>query len=144
MSAVTGDLTNEQSRTDQHTAEAYVERFFDAVVAAQEVHAAYLGDRLGWYRALAAGEPLTSTELAERTGCAERYAREWLEHQAVCGVLLVDDQAKPALERRFALPPGHAEVLADELSPNHVLPLARFVAGVGKHLDAMLSAYRGG
>jgi SAM-dependent methyltransferase len=35
-------------------------------------------------------------------------------------------------------------VLADELSPNHVLPLARFVGGLGKHLDAMVAAYRGG
>ena len=59
-------------------------------------------------------------------------------------MLLVDDPTKPAGERRFTLPAGHAEVLADEVSPNHVLPLARFVGGVGKHLDAMVSAYRDG
>ncbi len=137
-------VTTTPGTTEQFTAEAYAERLFNAVLAAQEVQAAYLGDRLGWYRALAAGEPLTSAELAERTGTAERYAREWLEHQAVCGVLVVEDQSKPACERRFSLPPGHAEVLTDELSPNHVLPFARFVVGLGKHLDAMLSAYRGG
>jgi hypothetical protein len=56
------------------SAEAFGERLFGAVIQAQLVQAAYLGDRLGFYRALAA-EPLTSPELAARTGTAERYAR---------------------------------------------------------------------
>ena len=125
------------------TAEAFGERLFGAVLGAQLVQAAYLGDRLGYYRALAA-EPLASTELAARTGTAERYAREWLEHQAVAGVLTVDDPAAAPAERRFRLPAGHAEVLTDVLSPNHVLPVARMVAGLGQHLDALVGAYRSG
>ena len=126
------------------TAEAFGERLFGAVLGAQLVQAAYLGDRLGYYRALAAGEPLTSVELAARTGTAERYAREWLEHQAVAGVLTVDDPAAAPAERRYGLPAGHAEVLTDVLSPNHVLPVARMVAGLGQHLDALVGAYRSG
>src|SRR5918997_6792965 len=102
-----------------------------------------LGDRLGYYRVLAA-EPLTPSELAARTGTAERYAREWLEHQAVSGVLTVDDPTAAPAERRFRLPPGHAEVLTDVLSPNHVLPLARMVGGIGRHLDGLVGAYRSG
>jgi SAM-dependent methyltransferase len=125
------------------TAEEFGERLFGAVLGAQLVQAAYLGDRLGYYRALAA-EPLTPPELAARTGTAERYAREWLEHQAVAGVLTVDDPAAAPAERRFRLPAGHAEVLTDVLSPNHVLPLARFAAGAGLHLDALVGAYRSG
>src|SRR5688500_14193431 len=102
------------------TAEEFGERLFGAVLGAQLVQAAYLGDRLGYYRVLAA-EPLTAPELAVRTGTAERYAREWLEHQAVAGVLTVDDPAAAPTERRFRPPAGHAEVLTDVLSPNHVL-----------------------
>ena len=68
------------------TAEQFAERLFGAVLGAQLVQAVDLGDRLGWYRALRGGDALTSAELAARTGTAERYAREWLEHQAVCGV----------------------------------------------------------
>jgi SAM-dependent methyltransferase len=119
------------------TAEDFSERLFGAVLGAQFVQAAYLGDRLGYYRALATGDALTPDELAGRTGTAPRYAREWLEHQAVCGVLTVEDD-------RFHLPPGPAEVLTDELSPNHVLPLARMMAGVGRHMDALVGAYRSG
>src|SRR5918992_6295362 len=97
------------------TAEEFGERLFDAVLGAQFVQAAYLGDRLGYYRVLAA-EPLTAPELAARTGTAERYAREWLEHQAVAGVLTVNDLAAAPAERRFRLPASHAEVLTDVLS----------------------------
>jgi SAM-dependent methyltransferase len=125
------------------TAEEFGERLFDAVLGAQLVQAAYLGDRLGYYRALTAG-PLTPAELAARTGTAERYAREWLEHQAVAGVLTVAGGAAAPGERRYRLPAGHAEVLTDALSPNHVLPLARMVGGLGQHLDALVHAYRSG
>jgi SAM-dependent methyltransferase len=124
------------------TAEEFGERLFGAVLGAQLVQAAYLGDRLGYYRALT-DSSLTPGELAARTGSSERYAHEWLEHQAVAGVLAVTDGAIPG-ERRYRLPAGHAEVLTDVLSPNHVLPLARMVAGLGQHLDALVHAYRSG
>jgi 2-polyprenyl-3-methyl-5-hydroxy-6-metoxy-1,4-benzoquinol methylase len=136
-------ITDPTATASGPTAEAFGERLFDALLGAQLVQAAYLGDRLGFYRALAA-DALTPPELAARTGTAERYAREWLEHQAVAGVLTVDNATAAAHERRFRLPPGHAEVLTDVLSPNHVLPLARMVAGVGQHMDALVGAYRSG
>ncbi len=120
------------------TAEQFSERLFGAVLGLQFAQAAYLGDRLGYYRALATDGPLTPAGLATRTATAERYAREWLEHQAVCGVLTVDD------DHRFRLPPGAAEVLTDELSPHHVLPLARVGVGFGQHMDALVGAYRSG
>jgi hypothetical protein len=43
---------------------------------------AYVGDRLGLWEALATSGAVTSTELAGRTGLAERYLREWLAAQA--------------------------------------------------------------
>jgi SAM-dependent methyltransferase len=125
------------------SAEEFGERLFGAVLGAQLVQAAYLGDRLGYYRALATG-PLTSAGLAARTGTAERYTREWLEHQAVAGVLTVDEPGAATSDRRYRLPDGHAEVLTDVLSPNHVLPLARLAAGLGLHLDELADAYRSG
>ena len=126
-----------------HTTDALVERLFNAVLATMDVQAAYLGERLGWYRALAEGGPLTSAELAARTGTAERYAREWLEQQAVTGFLTCDDEPDGA-QRRYTLPDGHVEPLTDVLSPNFVLPLAKFVAAAGKQLDALAQAYRTG
>ncbi|HEX6312411.1 MAG TPA: methyltransferase domain-containing protein [Acidimicrobiia bacterium] len=126
------------------SADAFAERVFAAVLGAQDVHAIYLGDRLGWYRALAEHGPLTSVELAERTASNERYAREWLEHQAVGGYVTVDDVDAAATERRYTLPEGHAEVLTDEDSLTFLAPLARFIGGVGFHLDKIAAAYRDG
>ncbi len=127
------------------TAEAFAERLVGSLIGAQELIAVYLGERLGWYRALAAAPGgLTSGELADRTASAERYAREWLEQQAVAGIVTVDDVALAATERRYALPAGHAEVLTDELSLNHVAPLARIVGAVGRHIDDLVDAYRTG
>jgi SAM-dependent methyltransferase len=74
----------------------------------------YLGDRLGLYRALAVGEPVTSDELARRTGLHERWLREWLRGQAVSG--LVDYRG----HGRFALSPEAVLVLAEERSPAFV------------------------
>ncbi|HET6954647.1 MAG TPA: class I SAM-dependent methyltransferase [Acidimicrobiales bacterium] len=125
-------------------ADAFAERVFGLVLGAQQVQAIELGDRLGWYRALAEAGPLTSTELAARTASAERYAREWLEHQAVCGIVTVDDVAAAPAERRFALPAAHAAVLADPDSLTYLTPLARFVGASGLAIDKLAEAYRTG
>jgi 2-polyprenyl-3-methyl-5-hydroxy-6-metoxy-1,4-benzoquinol methylase len=71
----------------------------------------HLGDRLGLYRALAGAGPLTSEEVARRTGLHERWVREWLRGQATAR--LVDYSG----DGRFALSPEAAMVLADERSP---------------------------
>jgi hypothetical protein len=51
---------------------------------------ARMGDRLGLYKALDDKGPMTSKELAKEAGIAERYAREWLSHQAASGYLDYD------------------------------------------------------
>lgn len=122
----------------------FVERVSAAILGAQEVQAMYLGDRLGWYRALADRGPLTSVELAAATGSDERYAREWLEHQAAAAYLTVDDVQAGPQERRFALPAAHATVLTDEDSLAYLAPLARAVAGFGRSVGELAEAYRTG
>lgn len=126
------------------TAGEVAERIFSAVLGATEIQAIYFGDRLGWYQALAARGPLSSVELAEATDSSERYAREWLEHQAVSGYLTVDDADAAPTARRYAIPTGYAEVLTDADSLNYLAPLARFVGGAGKQLGALVDAYRTG
>ena len=49
----------------------------------------HLGDKLGLFRALAASDaPLTTAELAERAGLAERWVREWAYNQAAARIAL--------------------------------------------------------
>ena len=48
---------------------------------------AYIGDRLGIFRVMANGTPMTSQQLAERTRLNERYLREWATTMAASGYL---------------------------------------------------------
>jgi SAM-dependent methyltransferase len=123
--------------------EAFVERLFGSVLGALDLQAVFLGDRLGFYRALI-GCPLTSTELAARTGTTERYAREWLEQQAVTGILETDARVTDALGRRYTLPAAHVAPLTDALDLSHFAPFVRFVIGCLKQTDSMAEAFRSG
>ena len=131
--------------------DAFVERLLKSAAGVFETFSIYIGDRLGYYRALAgaAGAEtgagwLTAAELAARTGTAERYAREWLEQQTVAGILAVEDERPGPEARRFRLPAGHAEVLVDEESLNYLAPLAQLLVAVTRPLPALLDAYRTG
>jgi hypothetical protein len=84
--------------------DALVERLFAATIDTLELASVHVGNRLGFYRALADGGDATPGELAARTGTAERYVREWLEQQAVAGFLSVDDADAEAAGRRYGLP----------------------------------------
>lgn len=126
------------------TAEELAGRLAAASLGALDLFSVYLGDRLGYYRSLAVDGPATSAELAGRTGTAERYAREWLEQQAVTAILTVDDVAAGAEERRFALPPAYAAVLIDPESPLAMAPTARLMAGLVRPLDQLVAAFRSG
>jgi 2-polyprenyl-3-methyl-5-hydroxy-6-metoxy-1,4-benzoquinol methylase len=118
--------------------EQFADRLFAAALGAAEVMSVYLGDRLGWYRALASAGPARPAELVGRAGGAERYAREWLEQQASIGILTVDDAG------RFVLPADAAEVLTDTASLSYLAPLARMLCAAGMQLPALVEAYRCG
>ena len=124
--------------------DALADRLYQATIGAFDLAAIYIGDRLGLYRALAEGGPATSVELADRAGIAERYAREWLEHQAVGAILDVDDAGRPPDARRYSLPAGHAEVLVDLDSFSTMTPMARFVVAGAQLMPQLLEAYRTG
>lgn len=74
-----------------------------------------IGDKLGLYKTLAASGPLTPAGLAEKTGTAERYVREWLSCQAAGGYVTYDPATK-----EFSLSEEQAFMLADETSPAFV------------------------
>lgn len=71
-----------------------------------------LGSKLGLYKALAGAGALSAREVAARSGCAERYVREWLNAQAASGYL-----GYHAVSDTYELAPEQAAVLADEDSP---------------------------
>ncbi|HEY8340702.1 MAG TPA: class I SAM-dependent methyltransferase [Egibacteraceae bacterium] len=100
------------STIDTTRVEEFAQRVFGDLATAHAAALTHLGDRLGLFAILADSGPVTPAALAERSGYAERYLREWLAAQAALGYLTYD----PAAET-FTLPPEHAAVLADDSSP---------------------------
>jgi 2-polyprenyl-3-methyl-5-hydroxy-6-metoxy-1,4-benzoquinol methylase len=124
--------------------DAFVDRLFKAALGMFDVVSVSLGDRLGLYRALADGDAATPPDLAARTGTHPRYVREWLEQQAVTGILVVDDPDADPDARRYALPPAHAEVLLDHESLAYFAPSARLLVASMRVLPAVETAFREG
>jgi len=124
---------------------SFVLRAVDEVGATLNTALVVMGDRLGLYRTLARAGALTPGEVASRSGCAERYVREWLNAQAAGGYL----EYNPA-SGRYLLPAEQAVALTDESSPAYlpgffqialgsvhdaprVVDAARTGAGIGWH-----------
>jgi SAM-dependent methyltransferase len=123
---------------------ALAERLRQAEMAALDLYVVYLGERLGLYRALHERGPATSAQLAERAGIAERYAREWLEHQAVAGFIGCVNPAAPATQRRYGLPPDHVDVLVDRDSLWFSAHKAIDIVRAGRRLPELVEAFRTG
>jgi len=118
------------------------DRIFSASLGALELLSVYIGERLGLYRALVE-RASTASEVAERAGVAERYAREWLEQQAVAAV--IDHDGDPdGSRRRYSIDPAVVEVLLDADALSYLAPLATGVVGAARSLPAVLDAFRSG
>jgi SAM-dependent methyltransferase len=98
-----------------------------------------IGEKLGLYKAMAGAGPLTSAEVAERSGAAERYVREWLRNQAAGGYVTYDPQTD-----RYTLPNEHALALADEDSPFYILGVYDSIASLYADEDTITEAFRSG
>jgi hypothetical protein len=74
--------TTESPTIDDAKLEAFAGQAVTDMGAAISGLLLHIGDRLGLYRAMAGAGPITSADLAQRTGTTERYVREWLGNQA--------------------------------------------------------------
>jgi len=98
-----------------------------------------IGNKLGLFKAMAGAGPISSGELAARTGCAERYVREWLNAQAAGG-----DVDYHAVSDTYELSPEQALVLADEDSPTFFPNAWNIPASMWADEDKAIAAFRTG
>jgi SAM-dependent methyltransferase len=98
-----------------------------------------LGSKLGLYKAMWGAGPISARELAARTGCAERYVREWLNAQAAGGY--VDYHA---VSDTYELSREHAMVLADENSPVFIPHAWQVPASMWFDEEKAIEAFRTG
>lgn len=128
------------SAEEAKAAEELVGRLFTEGVGAFHLLCVHVGRKLGLYDALLADGPLSAGELAARTDLDRWYVREWLQAEAVAGLVTIDGDVDTG---RCALAPGVAAALVEQTSPFYMggLPTAAAAAGatVGKVIDAFRS-----
>lgn len=118
---------------------SFVFRAVDEVGATLNTALVVMGDKLGYYSAMADGAPVTPGELAAQTGTSEHYAREWLNNQAAGGYVEYD-----AASRRYTLPAEHAVALADPTSPAYLAGFFQLALGTVHGSDDIFQAARDG
>jgi 2-polyprenyl-3-methyl-5-hydroxy-6-metoxy-1,4-benzoquinol methylase len=111
----------------------------DEVGATLNAALVVMGDRLGYYQALADDGPATPGELAERTNTSEHYTREWLNAQAAGGYTEYDPSTG-----RYTLPPEQIVALTDSSSPAYLPGFFQVALGTVNHTTQTIEAARSG
>ena len=104
-------MSDTRSRIDREKLQDYLHNVFGTLGGAMTSAMIYLGDRMRLFEAMAGGGPLSSEELAQRTGLSERWLREWLHAMGAADIL------EYAGDGRFWLTPEGEAVLVDERHP---------------------------
>ncbi len=124
---------------DQAKLHEFVMKAVGEMGAAMNAALILVGDKLGLYKAMASSEPITSAELAKKTGTHERYVREWLAAQAAGGFVTYDSSTD-----RYTLPAEQAMAMADENSPVFLPGFFDIIEACVKGVPKITEAFRTG
>jgi SAM-dependent methyltransferase len=124
---------------DPDKLQAFVFRAVEEVGATLNAALVVMGDKLGLYRAMAGAGPLSPAELADRSGVAERYAREWLNNQAAGGYVEYDPESG-----RYTLPAEQTVALTDADSPAYLPGIFQIALGAVSDSPRITEAARSG
>jgi SAM-dependent methyltransferase len=108
---------------------------------AASMHSALIliGDKLGLYRAMADGTPMTAGDLARRTGTTERYVREWLNANAAGHYIEYD----PATDT-YSMTPEQSFALAEDDTAVHLPGFYHMLASCMKDEEKLTEIFRTG
>lgn len=132
-------MTTQQQAPDMDKTLEFLLHTVGQMQGATVVMLAYLGDKLGLYKAMAGAGPLTAEELAQRTDLHPRWVVEWLRNQGAANFVTYrgDD--------RFELTPEQAAVLADEEgSPFFMAGMFQGIPALAGMLSTLPDSFRTG
>jgi len=124
---------------DQAKLDEFMSKLLHDMGAAATGALVVIGDKLGLYKALAEAGPLAPAQLADRTGTAERYVREWLAAQAAAGYVHYQPETGT-----YSMTAEQALALADEQSPVFVSGAFEVIASMFKDEPKISEAFRSG
>lgn len=123
---------------DMDKLNAFIGRFVTDLGAAVHAGMVVIGEKLGLYKALAAG-PMSSAELAAKTQTDERYVREWLASQAAGGYVTYNETT-----HKFSLSEEQAFALANEDSPAYLPGAFELALGSLASVPRIAESFRSG
>ena len=123
---------------DANKMEQFLGKFVQDLGAAVHAGMVVIGERLGLYKALAAG-PLTPKELAAITRTDERYVSEWLASQAAGGYLVYN-----ADTQKFGMTEEQVLTLAREDGPAYMPGAFELALGSLAAAPRITEAFRSG
>ena len=126
-------------KVDQEKLNAFLGKFVADAGASIHGPSVLIGEQLGLYKAIAAGGPLTSNEIAKKTGTNERLVREWLLAQAASGYVNYDSTNK-----KYWMSPEQEFTLANEDSPAYIPGLFYSIASLYRDQRKIAQAYKSG
>jgi SAM-dependent methyltransferase len=132
-------MSSSAQTIDEAKLEEFMGRFVGDLGAAVSAALVVIGDKLGLYRAMGDGEPVTADELASRTGTDARYVREWLSNQAAGGYVSYDPTSE-----RFFLTAEQSLALAQEGSPAFIPGAFQAVTSLIKDEEKITRAFETG
>jgi SAM-dependent methyltransferase len=124
---------------DTEKLNAFLGRFVDDLGATVHAGMVVIGEKLGLYKELGASGPLTSSELAAKTGTDERYVREWLASQAAGGYVNYDEPTS-----KYRLTEEQAFALSNEESPAYVPGAFQLALGALRAVPRISDSFRSG
>jgi 2-polyprenyl-3-methyl-5-hydroxy-6-metoxy-1,4-benzoquinol methylase len=134
-----GNDSHQEGVMDQTKVEALAFRMVGDMAGSFSMALGHIGDRLGLFRAMNGAGPVTSEQLASKTGLNERYVREWLKAMVAAEYLDYD-----ASSGRFVMTPEQAYVLADDTSPLSAGGLLQFTAPTVANTEKLVGIFRDG
>ena len=123
---------------DTKKLEQFLGQFVNDLGATVHAGMVVIGERLGLYKALAAG-PLTAAELAAITRTDERYVREWLSSQAAGGYITYNAET-----HKFGMTEEQALTLANEVGPAYLPGAFELALGSLAAVPRITEAFRSG
>jgi SAM-dependent methyltransferase len=132
-------MSSEAIMVDEGKLNQFVNRILNDLGGAFSVPLVRIGDKLRLYETLHERGPMTSSELSDAAHIAERYAREWLCHQAASGYLEYDPRSG-----KFCLPPEQAMVFAETYSPVYLQGAFNLAAAMMENQALLEPAFKSG
>jgi 2-polyprenyl-3-methyl-5-hydroxy-6-metoxy-1,4-benzoquinol methylase len=124
---------------DQQKIEALAFRVVGDMAASFSMALGHIGDRLGLFKTLAGAGPVTSEQLASKTGLNERYVREWLKAMVAAEYVDFDPDTG-----RFLMTAEQEYVLANDESPLSAGGPLQFTTPTVLNTPRILEAFRTG